>query len=1401
LYGQTAAAAPPPNGEGDGLFLQAPTLSVEGNRLIFNALEVFEGSPQEGYKAGSEGGFKEGYNYGERSAGQGRITSLQIAVYSGAFIESFPEQLAQTISDLRASEDPTSQKLGDALAAMSEAQPEERMSMARELLRSQDSYFVSDLLAQLDPKSELPVTISLGELAPDLMNPEIGGQLGEAMRLTFWPMPRDGFVVPSQLDLVYPLDFPPPAFPNVKYTIDLVGDYCVLALAANNGNANASPVQSFASTYPYPAATELAMDYTSSGTENIWVSYRNTTTASTTANSLGNFPGADPSGANKPMRELMYPTALPDNQYTVCALGQNWNHYTNTWTSVNAKVATFWGAPRITPPGASATVSVSETVKTNSVTGAKYTVPSAQIVIQPWQYDTMLLSAIQIYRDDFIIGTLTPAGSYYEPYLTSRSGPTLSSCVVGHNYGSAYCVADDLTGQHPRNNVVYRVVKIYNSNWVTATHFASASSTVAIPFAWGWADVHTHMFNEFGFGAKRPASSHLVDTYPAEWTRRESFAWLHGSVAGREDEALTSCGATHGGWYNRNSPSYGTSQAQFTFDDPGWFEDLSTTSGCGSPTATGCFTRSDGIQRNIGANTAIHHVDGYPNFTGWPTAQLFTHQQMWNGWLKRAHAYGLRMATMLAETNREICASRLLAGPEAQVAGSNARALAQSYCDDVGNIIASLQAAKDFETAIDATNPLRQTNAEWFKIVYSPEEARKAIAQGKLAVVLGIEFEEVLGKECMDQNPVTCTLTTKAAVATKVREWYDRGVRHVFPVHLADSAIAGASFYNAFFTGLGWHMNGHWPGEPLAAGVSAAALPAGRIRPSYTNIANNQNEQVNGTNNCGQWPAAFFDDWGNRMPVPQGSGAETRRYRLPAKNLIDPVSNHTYWAAMEWVLNGVFAAFFTPGVQYFGTLRIGAPAIDVAYNDDNSTGHCNAMGMTQIGRWAIQEMMDLGVIIDVDHLTAVARRQIYEMTAARSYPLSAGHATFHANFPAANPAYVEDPERSLDGFDMSNLLRNRGLVAPRINQHFAARSLLPAAPAGNPVPECNVPSARSFAHAQSVLVTSANAARTAGLTKDAYFDAVGGGLAIGSDFNGLIDMPAARYLRPPGSTVTVSTGVTVCGGSDFAYNSTTSTLKQPGNLPATTISPWRSSHATGATFDYNTRGVATVGQIPEFIADLKNVGLTDEHVDPIYRGAEAYLRMWEQAEWAGKPIVSDGSWRAKVVPLGTATVRNARSEDVSAWGAVTTAANNAYPPPSNDVFTSLAGLAPTTNASRYMAASAQCLTACPAGDYLFRKTFDITGAWETDLAKLLRMRAAVVGNTSSFDTVKVYIDDLQVGTLFELAATVAGSVTSVTQATQLYVNGASARAEGRHVLTVVLSHATAGAAAVRLDMR
>jgi hypothetical protein len=54
--------------------------------------------------------------------------------------------------------------------------------------------------------------------------------------------------------------------------------------------------------------------------------------------------------------------------------------------------------------------------------------------------------------------------------------------------------------------------------------------------------------------------------------------------------------------------------------------------------------------------------------------------------------------------------------------------------------------------------------------------------------------------------------------------------------------------------------------------------------------------------------------------------------------------------------------------------------------------------------------------------------------------------------------------------------------------------------------------------------------------------------------------------------------------------------------------------------DFNTEGMIHIGLLPELIEDARRDGVSDEDLEPLFRSAEGYVRMWERAEMRGAEL-------------------------------------------------------------------------------------------------------------------------------------------------------------------------------------
>ncbi|MDZ4297174.1 MAG: hypothetical protein U0998_10980 [Moraxellaceae bacterium] len=286
-----------------------------------------------------------------------------------------------------------------------------------------------------------------------------------------------------------------------------------------------------------------------------------------------------------------------------------------------------------------------------------------------------------------------------------------------------------------------------------------------------------------------------------------------------------------------------------------------------------------------------HDTQGWPTYKDWPSYGGQIHHQTYYMWLKRAWMGGLRLMVNHLVANEGLCLLWPIKGID---------------CNEMETLEFQRQQVLALEDYIDAQ--AGGPGLGFFRIVTSSAQAREVIANGQMAVILGTENEKIFDCGEFLGRP-DCTM---ASIERDLADWYDRGIRAIFPVHLVDNAFGGTRLTDD---------------------------PALNILYSLANIVDTGHPYA--TVSC--------DGPDNLAP-----GEAT----VKSRNIFDTV-----------------LLMFTnppPAPPLTGCQR-------------------NARGLTPLGEYFINRLIDFGVWIETDHISTLARNRIFDIAEARGVPVISGH--------------------------------------------------------------------------------------------------------------------------------------------------------------------------------------------------------------------------------------------------------------------------------------------------------------------------------------------------------------------------------------------------------------------------
>ncbi len=294
------------------------------------------------------------------------------------------------------------------------------------------------------------------------------------------------------------------------------------------------------------------------------------------------------------------------------------------------------------------------------------------------------------------------------------------------------------------------------------------------------------------------------------------------------------------------------------------------------------------LQNVLDSGSPVSNYDqvGYPTFRSWPSAHALTYEGTYWKWVERSWQAGLRMMVTLLVDNDVLC------GLQANRVNS---------CNEMEGAKLQRQRLYEMQDYIDAQ--YGGPGKGFLRIVTNPSQARRVVAQRKLAVVMGMETSALFGCRGNDSN-AGCD---RAKIDRGLAEFRRLGIRSFFPVHKFDNPLGGT-----------------------------------KMDSGNTGLVVNQGNKI-----------AFGSYWDARTCT----GAETDNTQ----------------SSNAGALAGALA-----GSPLAGLVSGQTPAYPPG-------PHCNARGLTPLGRYLVGKLMDSKSIVEIDHMGAKSRNQTLDLLEQRRY--------------------------------------------------------------------------------------------------------------------------------------------------------------------------------------------------------------------------------------------------------------------------------------------------------------------------------------------------------------------------------------------------------------------------------
>ena len=260
------------------------------------------------------------------------------------------------------------------------------------------------------------------------------------------------------------------------------------------------------------------------------------------------------------------------------------------------------------------------------------------------------------------------------------------------------------------------------------------------------------------------------------------------------------------------------------------------------------------------------------------------------------------------------------------------------------------------------------------------------------------------------------------------------------------------------------------------------------------------------------------------------------------------------------LFNGMLGA---ANVTITGAPFVSAPCPGTS---DIGTLNCNTRGLTPVaGNVLINKLMDLGMMIDIDHMSSKMIDDVFAIADRRGgYPFFVGHGLFNEVY--VHPTVKNRHERMRTAFQLAQLKKFNSLVSVMTEDELDAAQT-----------RCKGSSV-SFAQNYNYAVSKM------------------GVVAFGSDFNGMAGHVGPRF------------GDDGCGGVVAQKTLQATRLRYPFTIPG--FGTFEKQVSGQRTFDFNVDGFAHIGLYPDLLADLMVQGHT---IEPLMKSAAELVATWRRA--------------------------------------------------------------------------------------------------------------------------------------------------------------------------------------------